>query len=66
MPRSTREWARRKLEESVQNIDWAGSHIYGVVEKYQELHPEVSEPLKAVLKIFEECQNMITLIRSSF
>jgi len=66
MPRSTREWARRELEASVKNIDWSGSHLYAVIEKYESEHPQVSEPLVAILKVFEECQTMINLVRSSF
>lgn len=66
MPKSTREWAKRKLEESVKNIDWAGTHIYEVTERYKADHPEVSEPLQMVLDTLAELQTLINRVRVSF
>lgn len=66
MPRSTREWAKRKLDESVQNIDWCGTHINAVVETYQKDHPEVSDPLKIALQALEDIQTLIARVRNSF
>ncbi len=66
MPRSTREWAKRKLEEAVQNLNWAGTHCYEVREKYKELHPEVSDPLDDTLNAIEMIQDLIQKIRGSF
>jgi len=66
MPRSTREWAKRKLDESVQNIDWSGTHINAVVVTYQADHPEVSDPLKIALQALEDIQTLIARVRNSF
>ena len=66
MPRSTREWAKRKLDESVQNIDWAGTHINEVIERYKAEHPEVSDPLSNCQDMLVMVQDVIKKVRSSF
>jgi len=66
MPRSTREWAKRELEYSVKNIDWAGTHVFQVSETYKKEHPEVSEPLQIALQGLEDIQSLIAKVRTSF
>ena len=66
MPRNTREWAKRELDRAVQNLEWAGTHCYGVVEKYEADHKEVSSPLIEVLTVVEEIQTLIQKVRQSF
>ena len=66
MPRSTREWAKRKLTESIQNIDWCGTHLNEVAERYEADHPEVSQPLKDIMDILQMAQEVIGKVRLSF
>lgn len=66
MPRNTRDWAKRKLEMAIGNLDWAGSHLLEVIEVYQEHHPEVSEPLVIICQSLIEIQGLISKVRESF
>ncbi len=66
MPRSTREWARRKLDQSVENLNWSGTHIYEVILKYEKDHPEITDPLKNILLMLEMAQDLIQKVRGSF
>ncbi len=66
MPRSTREWARRKLQESFDNINWSGTHIHEVNLRYEKDHPEITDRLKDVLTILEIAQSAIMKVRGSF
>ena len=66
MPRSTREWAKRKIDESINNMDWAGTHINKVSERYQADHPEISNNLNHVLTILVMAQDLIKKIGGSF
>ena len=45
MPRNTREWARRKIDMAVGNLDWLDRHLLEVAKRYQEAHPEIAKPL---------------------
>lgn len=45
MPGNVRQANKRELDRAMNNIDWAISHLYGIIEQYKELHPEVSDPL---------------------
>ena len=66
MPRSTREWAQRKLEEAIGNIEWAKQHLAEVGEKYDEQHPEVSGPILVTLETLLKVVEFIGKIRESF
>ena len=66
MPRNTREWAKRELDAAVKNLEWGGTHVYAVVEKYDEKHKEVSSPLIDTLKVIEQIQDLIQKVRASF
>lgn len=66
MPRSTREWALRKLKEAIDNLSWSGYHINEVAEKYQDAHPEIAEPLGDILTALSMLMETITKIRGSF
>lgn len=63
MPNSTREWARRELERAALLIDWVGTHVNRVEDKYRALHPEIADPCLLVLQLASEMQNLITKIR---
>ncbi len=66
MPRSTREWAKRKIDEAIQNINWCGTHIHEVVERYKKEHPEVSNPLVSSLEMLEMIQDLLKKVGGSF
>ena len=66
MPRSTREWAKRKLGEAVQSLDWAVYHLCEVGKRYDELHPEISNPILDVVTACEELKKYIDTIDKSF
>ncbi len=66
MPRNTREWALRELQYGANSLDWTVTHLSSVAKTYDELHPEISNPLLEVVIICKELQNMILKIRSSF
>lgn len=66
MPRSTREWAKRKIAEAEQSINWTGYHISQVVSRYEAEHPEVSEPLRELLAALEMVQTTLAKVKVSF
>jgi len=66
MPRSTREWAKRKLVEAVQHIDWAALHLLDIIEPYKKDHPEVSEPLEHCLAFLKILVDTIYETRNLF
>jgi len=66
MPRSTREWAKRKIDEALNNINWAGTHLDEVTERYQADHPEISNNIKYVLEMLAMTQDLIKKIGGSF
>lgn len=66
MPRTTREWAHRKLAEAENNLQWAQRHMCEVGERYDDMHPEISEPLLQIIGTLEEVSKAIGRIRTSF
>ena len=64
MPRTTRQWARRELENAKKNINWLGVHLSRVEDLYQEPHPEISEPIHDLLLILAALDTSIDLIRA--
>jgi len=66
MPRSTREWAKRKLQESIDNLNWCGYHLIEVAETYKELHPEIAEPLKDIATVASQLMETIAKVKGSF
>ena len=66
MPRSTREWAHRKIDEAIQNLNWAGTHTNEVSERYRTDHPEISNNLDHVLSILAMSQDLLKKIGGSF
>ncbi|MBA7573663.1 hypothetical protein ES708_15461 [subsurface metagenome] len=66
MPRSTREWAQRKLVETKGNLDWAVYHLGEVVEVYDEPHPEISKPMIGLVAMIMEIEKALDIIRESF
>ena len=66
MPRSTREWALRKLKESEGNIEWAENHLAEVGQLYEKDHPEISVPLLQIIGTLQAIQEFIAKLRSTF
>lgn len=66
MPKSTRQWAQDELKGALGHIDWVGTHIIRVVEKYTEHHPEISEPLRNNLTPLMEISDNINKILTEF
>jgi len=65
MPRNTRQWARRELENSRKGIDWAGTHVHRVAELYRALHPEIANPLDECLSALMAVDETLLSIRAS-
>lgn len=65
MPRTTRQWAQRKLEESMNNLDWAATHLKHMADVYQPMHPEISEALTTIIDLLAEAHNAVHTIRRS-
>ena len=66
MPRSTREWAQRKLREVQANMDWAIYHLGEVAEVYDKPHPEISEPLVTAANVLIELKEAVEGVRDGF
>jgi len=64
MPRSTREWALRKLDSSYNNIKWCQQHLMEVCDRYLDQHPEISKDLLLTIELSKQVQNAITFTRS--
>lgn len=63
MPASTRDWARRKLDQARDGIDWPGKHLADVINMYENPHPEISEPLRKIASLLEIAQESIDKVR---
>lgn len=66
MPRSTREWAKRKIDEGIQNLNWCGTHVNEVSDRYRADHPEISNNLDHVLSMLALSQDLLKQIGGSF
>lgn len=66
MPRNTREWAKRKLEESKTNLEWSVYHLKDVSDRYMEQHPEIGKPLIDLMEIILTIHANITTISGEF
>lgn len=49
MPKSHRDLLKRQLAHAYYDLDLAGEHITNVVEEFAPVHPELIEPLTAIL-----------------
>ena len=66
MPANTRQWARRKLESTSNNLDWAGKHLYEVYEVYQQPQPEIAEALLSIMESILQLDKVVNDLRNSF
>lgn len=63
MPNSTRQWARRKLDQSRNNLNWTGGHLNEVATTYQKEHPEISGPIETCLQLLLQVDTLIEQIK---
>ena len=63
MPRNTREWARRKLQEACLHFNYSGTHLNQVREVYEADHPEISGVLENCMEVLEELEKTISSLR---
>lgn len=64
MPRSTREWAQRKLDMVKGNIDTSLVHVEEVRETYVKEHPSLAlhmDNLQILLVGIDECVNKLKI-----
>jgi len=66
MPRTTREWALREIQNARNNIDWSGKHLYVVAQRYEKEHPEISDPILVVLAALLDLDEALSGIRKLF
>ena len=66
MPKSTREWAHRKLDQSRGSMNWAAIHLSEVVEVYQKDHDEIAEPLRVAIDMLIEVDKLIAKVKETF
>jgi len=65
MPRTTREWALRKMSAADNNIEWCQIHLAKVIDRYLETHPEVSAPLLTCVELSDVLRQAIMKVRGS-
>ena len=65
MPRNTREWARRKLQEAVLHFNYSGTHLNQVREVYNKDHPDIGGVLENCMEVLEELEKTISALRRS-
>jgi len=65
MPRSTREWALRKMLAADNNVEWCQIHLAKVIERYLETHPEVSASLLTCIDLADVLRKAIMKVRGS-
>lgn len=66
MPRSIREWARRKLVSAAEHLDSSLAHLGEVAATYEKQHPEIADPLLAIAAVLIEMGDAIKAIRKTF
>lgn len=62
MAKTTRHWAKRKLEMAKGNIDNTGQHLFAVSEVYEANHPEISNKIIVAMAILAELEKIIDSI----
>lgn len=65
MPRTTREWARRKLDMALNNLDWVDRHLLEVVDVYLEAHPEIAAPLEQATQVSGMLKQLLLTVKGN-
>jgi hypothetical protein len=60
---STRHLTIRKIDQAVNNMDWAGTHLNWIIETYQKDHPEISDSVTTIVKLLGIVQESIISLR---
>jgi len=63
MPRTTREWAMRKLEMAAKNLETARGHIAEVIEKYVDQQPGIASNMITLFDMIQMQEELIRKIR---
>lgn len=63
MPRSTREWAQRKLDAANKTLDWFDYHLLEVADKYCDAHREIAVPLVDISATTALLRKLVLLVR---
>lgn len=66
MPRNTRQWAQRKLDEANNTLDWTATHLKAVYDVYNKPHPEIGEIAEHILNVLALISQEITNLKGSF
>lgn len=66
MPRSTREWALRKIEMAEGNLETAIAHLEEVRERYAKPQPLIADHLQQMQFASLEVRNTLERLRGSF
>jgi ribosomal protein S6 len=66
MPRNTREWSRREIDYSVNNIKWAMYHLQQVAEVYHAAHPEIADPLNVLTEVLNNVSVNLDVVKSHY
>lgn len=66
MPRNTREWSRRKLDEADINLNWAIYHIKEVADRYRQPHPEIGQPLDQSIEVIINLKTFLQRVKDSY
>ena len=64
MPRSTREWAQRKLDAANSTLDWFDYHLLEVAEKYCDAHREIAAPLVDISATTAMLRKLVLQVRA--
>lgn len=59
MPKSHKDLLKRQLAHASYNLDQAGEHITNVVLEFAPVHPELTEPLLAILEGIKVQQDVL-------
>lgn len=66
MPRSTRQWAQRKLDEARNNLDWSATHLKAVYDVYTKDHPEIGAVLFTAIDALAVVSGEISRLKTEF
>lgn len=66
MPASIRQQAQRKLDACVNSQQRAIQHLEELAEQYDELHPDISQPMTAIQVLLMECITLTEHLKGIF
>lgn len=66
MPRNTREWAHRELDNANNNLDWTATHLKRVFDVYNPTHPEIGKPIESIIDLLKVAHDAIVQLGSLF